>query len=90
MTAKGYVTGNDPADRLLEALNGKPREPKWSQEQAAQLVEWKHAIRGAIPKVLAAERNRTIASLRGRLRFVPDEACCRAILSMLDQMELSA
>lgn len=86
VSAKGIVTGNDPADRLLESLRGRPGDP-WSQEEAKRLVEWKREVRRRLGDILAAERRRTIASVRGRLRFIPDEASRRAVVSVLDEME---
>lgn len=97
MPAKGFVTGNGPADRLLESLKGRPADP-WSQEEAKRLVEWKHAIRRALPKILEAERNRTIASMRGRLSVFGNGAgadvlygatntSLRKVLAILDEME---
>lgn len=87
MTAKGITTGNGPADQLLESLRGRPGDP-WSREESKRLVEWKHAIRRALPQILAAERNRTIASVRGRLSSHAEQGCI--CTHVLDEMEVSA
>lgn len=61
MTAKGHITGNDAADRLIEAATIRLPDARLPRNDAERLVR----------RVLVSERNRTIASLRGRLRRIP-------------------
>ena len=73
MTAKGYTGLSDAAERHIRELV----RMGWSPENARKLVE----------PVTRGERNRLLASLRGRLQFLPDEASRRAVASVLDELE---
>lgn len=64
------------------AAGGSPAPPVGKAEHRRVETDVPHALR--------SERNRTIASLRGRLRFLPDEASRRAIARALDEMEQEA
>lgn len=97
MSAKGVVTGNGPADRLVERMRtlNAPVAATSKQEIAGCWVELKRAVRAALPAILTAERNRTIASARGRLDRLPgfisgQSLDRRAVLQILDDMEAEA
>lgn len=96
MSPERIVTGNGPADRLLEALRewNAPVEAQSKQEIAAAWVELKHRVRRALPEILAAERRRTIASARGRVgrlgEFMPHAVSRQDVLQLLDDMEAEA
>jgi len=68
MTAKGTITGNDAADRIL-------RDEAPCSEKALR-------------RVIAGERLRTIASLRGQLDRALDASAARRVVdTVLDAME---
>jgi len=73
MTAKGLLTGNDAADRILRG----------------EVPVTRHSLR----RVIAAERNRTLAAVRGRLDraltgYIGDPR--PAVRIALDEMEEAA
>ena len=94
MTAKGIVTGNGPADQLLERFRTEltaPVNATSKQEIAGAWVELKRGVRAALPEILAAERRRTIASARGRLdRAVVTGTARVTVAHVLDEMEREA
>lgn len=92
ITAKGVITGNGPADRLLESLRADGPEPRMSQAEAERRVILKRAVRKALPEILAAERRRTVASVRGRLetQIMGHGLSLAGIAEVLDEMESEA
>ena len=76
MSAKGYAGLSDAAERHIRELV----RMGWAPENARKMVE----------PVTRAERNRVLASLRGRFQFLPDEASRRAVMSVLDELEEQA
>lgn len=73
MSAKGYTDLSAAAERHIRELV----RMGWSPENARRMVE----------SVSRGERNRLLASLRGRLQFLSDEASRRAVVSVLDELE---
>ena len=73
MSAKGYTGLSDAAERHIRELV----RMGWAPDNARAMVE----------PVTRGERNRLLASLRGRFRFLPDEASRRAVVAVLDELE---
>lgn len=87
MPAKGFITGNGPADQLMEALRRDDERMQKFSSGRFHLGAVVTTVELALPRILAAERNRTIASLRGRIGRMPGTPQGVEILNLLDEME---